>query len=312
MDKPLWMWCGFFGIVALLLALDLGLLHRSQREISVRESLWVSLGYVLVSLGFGALVFRYIGHHAGRDFYTGYVIEKSLSMDNIFVMSLVLAHFRVPHSSQHRVLFWGIAGVLLLRGIMIGLGAVLIAKFHPILYFFGAFLLFTGAKMLLVKEEEKGLSGNRVFAWLKRHMAVTDRMEGNRFFVQDPSVKTGQVIRKATPLFLALVLIELSDVVFATDSVPAVFAVTTDPFVVYTSNIFAILGLRALYFALAAMLHRFRYLKYALALVLMFIGAKIFLSPVIVHIPSGVSLAVTVLLLGAGVLLSLYKTRKAS
>ncbi len=303
MDKPLSLWIGFFAIVLLLLAFDLGLLHRKEREINIKESLWLSLGYIFISVCFGFAVLFFIKPQDGDDFFTGYLIEKSLSIDNIFVISLVFIHFKIPRLHQYRVLVWGIIGALLMRGVMIYLGAELIDVFHPILYFFGAFLLFTGARMLFITEaDEKSLEENKILRWLKSKIPMTDTFHGNKFFVKEG------VIRKATPLFLALVFIELADVVFAVDSVPAVFSVTTDKFIVYTSNIFAILGLRALYFALAAMLHRFAYLKYALSLVLIFIGSKIFLAHFII-IPSIVSLAVTIALLTGGIILSLYKTR---
>ncbi len=304
------MWGGFFAIVVALLIMDLGLMHRREREISIRESLWFSFGYILVSLCFGAAVWHYLGKHAGKDFYTGYFIEKSLSIDNIFVMSLVFSHFRIPRRYQHPVLFWGILGVIMLRGALIGIGAMLVTNFHFILYFFGAFLIVTGIRMLFTKDRgKKTLEESKLLAWLRRHIPITPELKGKRFFVMERESPAGRAIRKATPLLIVLLFIELADVVFAVDSVPAVFAITTDPFIVYTSNIFAILGLRALYFALAAMLHRFTYLEYALGLVLVFIGAKVFLAPVY-KITSGWSLGVTLGLLLGGILFSLYKTRK--
>ena len=311
METPISIWAGFFAIVLLLLAFDLGLLHRKEREIGVRESLWLSLGYVCVSLCFGFAVFHFMNPQDGRDFFTGYVIEKSLSMDNIFVISLVFNYFYIPRRYQQRVLFWGVIGAIVLRGFLIGLGSVLIQQFHAILYGFGAFLVITGVKMLFAaQKEEAGLENNKLLRWLRRHIPVSAALHENKFFVResDPLVPA-RIVSKATPLFLTLIFIELADVVFAVDSVPAVFAVTTDPFIVYTSNIFAALGLRALYFALSAMLHRFAYLKYALSLVLIFIGSKIFLTLFIGHIPSSVSLSVTLALLAGGVLVSLYKTR---
>jgi len=300
MDKPLWMWAGFFGVVVALLVFDLGLLHRKERDISVRDSLLLSVGYIAVALCFGFAVMHYIGLKAGKDFFTGYFVEESLSMDNILVMSMVFSHFMIPRRYQHRVLFWGILGVVLLRGAMIGLGVLLIERFHVVLYLFGAFLVVTGLRMLFLPEYQKTMEENKILAWLRRRIPVTASLHGKQFFAYE------NMKRKATPLLLVLLFIELVDIVFAVDSVPAVFAITTDSFVVYTSNIFAILGLRALYFALAAMLHRFAYLKYALSLVLVFIGGKIFLAP---HISSGWSLAVTLALLLGGIGVSLYKTR---
>jgi tellurite resistance protein TerC len=207
-------------------------------------------------------------------------------------------------------LFWGILGVIILRGIMIALGAAIVNEWSWMLYIFGAFLLFTGVKMLLAKDEEQSMEGNRMIAFLRRHMRVTDELHGHSFFVKKPDPKTGKLVRWSTPLFLALITVEFADVVFAVDSVPAIFAITTDPFIVYTSNIFAILGLRALYFALAAMVHRFHYLKYALALVLVFIGGKIFWNQIYGKLDPAISLSVTLVLLSGGVLYSLYRTRK--
>lgn len=310
MDKPLWMWGGFFAVVLALLVFDLGLLHRKEREISIPESLWLSAAYITVAMCFGCSVYYYLGKHAGRDFFTGYFVEKSLSMDNIFVMSLVFSHFYIPRRYQHRVLFWGILGAICLRGMMIGLGAALISQFHFILYFFGAFLIVTGLRMLFVaeKNEEKAIEESKLLAWLRKYVSVTSSLHGKKFFAYEGGNVPGTLVRKATPLFLVLLFIEIADIIFAVDSVPAVFAITTDSFVVYTSNIFAIIGLRALYFSLAAMLHRFTYLKFGLALVLIFIGGKIFLAPLI-KISSGWSLAVTLTLLLGSIAVSLYKTR---
>jgi tellurite resistance protein TerC len=262
-----------------------------------------------MGLLFSVWVFFQKGGDASMDYLTGFLIEKSLSMDNVFVIALIFSFLAIPRRYQHRVLFWGILGVIVLRAIMIGLGAALISEFDWILYVFGAFLLLTGVKMLFSKvDDEPDLSKNRFVNWLRNHLPVTDRLHEQRFFVRQPDA-SGKLKLWVTPLFLALILIELADLVFAVDSVPAIFAITQDPFIVYTSNIFAILGLRALYFALAAMIHRFTYLKYALALVLVFIGGKIFLHDIVGKIPAEISLSVTVGLLAGGVLLSLWKTR---
>lgn len=309
-DTGFWMWIGFFATVVFLLVMDLGLLHRKEREIGVRESLWLSAGYIAIAMGFGFVIHIMMNGTASSNYFTAYFIEKSLSMDNIFVMSMVFAHFHIPRLYQHRVLFWGILGVVLLRGVMIGVGSSLIHHFHSILYIFGIFLVVTGLRMLLAgeKSDEKTLEENKLLVWLRSHMKVTKELHGNRFFVGVRNTRSGKITRRATPLFLVLIFIELADVVFAVDSVPAVFAVTDNPFIVYTSNIFAILGLRSLYFALSAMLHRFSYLKYALALVLIFIGGKIFLAKML-PISSGLSLAITLSLLLGGVIVSLYKTK---
>jgi tellurite resistance protein TerC len=309
MGTPTWVWLGFVGIVIALLAFDLGVLHKDDREIGVRESLLLSAGYISVALLFGAWVWWYLGAQSGMDYYTGFMIEKSLSMDNVFVIALIFTYFAIPRQYQHRVLFWGILGVIVLRAIMIGLGATLVSQFSWILYLFGLFLIFTGIKMWVIADHVPDIASNPLLKFLKRHLRVTDGLRGNAFWVREADPKTGKVERFATPLFLALMLVEFVDLIFAVDSVPAIFAITTDPFIVYTSNIFAILGLRALYFALAAMIHRFKYLKYALALVLVFIGSKIFLVGFIGKIPPVISLSVTFGLIAGGVLVSLWKTR---
>jgi tellurite resistance protein TerC len=304
-----WLWLTFFALVAALLAFDLGILHRDNREIGVKESLLLSAGYISMGLLFAVWVFFQKGGDASMDYLTGFLIEKSLSMDNVFVMALIFSFLAIPRQYQHKVLFWGIMGVIVLRAIMIGLGAALISEFDWILYVFGAFLLLTGVKMLFSKvDDEPDLANNRLVKWLRNHLPVTDRLHEQQFFVRQEDA-SGKLKLWITPLFLALILIELADLVFAVDSVPAIFAITQDPFIVYTSNIFAILGLRALYFALAAMIHRFAYLKYALALVLVFIGGKIFLHGIIGKVPAVISLSVTVGLLAGGVLLSLWKIR---
>ena len=309
LGKPAWVWLSFVGIVVALLAFDLGVLHKDDHEIGVRESLLLSAGYISVALLFGAWVWWYLGAQSGMDYYTGFMIEKSLSMDNVFVIALIFSFFAIPRQYQHRVLFWGILGVIVLRAIMIALGATLVSQFSWVLYLFGAFLIFTGIKMWVIADHMPDIANNPLLKFLKRHMRVTDGLRGNAFWVQETDPKTGRLERFATPLFLALALVEFVDLIFAVDSVPAIFAITTDPFIVYTSNIFAILGLRALYFALAAMIHRFKYLKYALALVLVFIGSKIFLVGIIGKIPAVISLSVTFGLIAGGVLVSLWKTR---
>ena len=309
LGKAAWMWLAFAAIVAALLAFDLGVLHRDDREIGVRESLLLSAGYIGIALSFGAWVWWYLGAPSGIAYYTGFMIEKSLSMDNVFVIALIFGFFAIPRQYQHRVLFWGILGVIVLRAIMIGLGAVLVNQFNWVLYLFGAFLVFTGIKMWLLADHVPDIADNPLLKFLKRHMRVTEGLHGNAFWVRRADPATGKARCWATPLLLALVLIECVDLVFAVDSVPAIFAITTDPFIVYTSNIFAILGLRALYFALAAMIHRFKYLKYALALVLVFIGTKIFLVGFIGKFPPAISLTVTFGLIAGGVLVSLWKTR---
>ena len=271
LGKPAWIWLSFMAIVVTLLVLDLGVLHREQREIAVRESLLLSAGYIAMGLGYGAFVWHELGRESGVSYLTGFLVEKSLSMDNVFVIAMVFSFFAIPRRYQHRVLFWGILGVIVLRAIMIGLGAALVSEFSWVLYLFGAFLLATGVKMLFWSAAPPDIGGHPLLRWLKSRLHVTEQLHGERFVVRRRDAG-GRLRWFATPLLLALVLIEAADLVFAVDSVPAIFAITQDPFIVYTSNIFAILGLRALYFALAAMIERFKYLKYALAVVLIFIG----------------------------------------
>lgn len=309
---PAWSWLLFIGIVISLLVFDLGVLHNEDREIGVRESLLLSAGYISAALMFGGWVWWQMGPASGMAYYTGFLIEKSLSLDNVFVIALIFSFFAIPRQFQHRVLFWGILGVIVLRAIMIGLGAALVSNFGWLMYLFGAFLVFTGIKMWMIADQEPDIATNPILKFLKRRMRVTEGLRGNAFWVREPDAATGKTVRWATPLFLALVLIEFVDLLFAVDSVPAIFAITTDPFIVYTSNIFAILGLRALYFALAAMIHRFHYLKYALSLVLVFIGTKIFLVGFVGKIPAVVSLSVTFGLIAGGVLFSLWKTRSGA
>ncbi|MCE7026382.1 TerC family protein [Jiella sp. CBK1P-4] len=311
LGTPLWMWLGFFTLVLLLLAFDLGVLHKENHEIGVAESLKLSALYVTLGLLFGVGVWWLKGPEPAIDYVTGFVVEKALAMDNVFVIATIFAFFAVPRLYQHRVLFWGILGVIVLRAIMIGFGAALVNQFSWVLYVFAAFLIVTGVKMLVVGDKERPLGENPLVKFLRRHLNVTDEHHGERFFVQKPDPKTGRMTRYVTPLFMALVMIEIADVIFAVDSVPAIFAITTDPFIVYTSNIFAILGLRALYFALAAMVHRFQYLKVALSFVLIFIGAKVFAADLlgIDKIPPAISLGATFAILGAGVAWSLWKTR---
>ncbi|MCE5984887.1 TerC family protein [Pseudomonas sp. LF19] len=310
LGTSLWFWLAFLGIVLTLLVLDLGVLHRKLHEIEMRESLLLYGGYFSVGVLFGVWVWFELGAQKALEFYTGFLIEQSLSMDNVFVMAMIFSFFAIPRRYQHRVLFWGILGVVVLRAIMIGLGSALVQEFDWILYVFGAFLLFTGVKMLFSGEQSHpDLANNPVLKFVRRHLRVTDELHGPRFFVHITPTGQSKALRYATPLFLALVLIELADLVFAVDSVPAIFAITQDPFIVYTSNIFAILGLRALYFALAALMHRFIYLKYALALVLVFIGGKIFYHGLIGAVPPMLSLGVTIALLSGGVLFSLFSTR---
>lgn len=306
------MWGLFALIVLVLLALDLGVLHRRPKAIGVKESLALNAFYIAVALLFGVFVWTDLGSASAKEYFTGYLVEKTLAMDNIFVISLVFSYFAIPRKYQHHVLFWGILGVIMLRGIMIGLGAALVSQFSWILYVFALFLIFTGIKMLVLGEKLPDIENNVVLKLLRRHLRITPDLHGQKFFVRLPNAKSGKLTTWVTPLLVALILIEIVDVVFAVDSIPAIFAITTDPFIVYTSNIFAILGLRALYFALAAVIGRFAYLKQALALVLIFIGAKVFAADVtgLEKIPASLSLGVTVALIASGVLYSLWGTKR--
>jgi tellurite resistance protein TerC len=312
LGKPLWMWLSFLTIVVALLAFDLGVLHRDNHEIEVKESLLLSAMYIGLGLAFGGWVWWQLGSEPGLNYLTGFVVEKTLALDNVFVIALIFSFFAVPRIYQHRVLFWGILGVIVLRAIMIGLGATLVAEFSWVLYLFAAFLVITGIKMLLIGDKEPQIGNNPLIRFLRRRFNVTDEHHGQNFFVQKPDPQSGKMVWFMTPLFMALVMVEIADVIFAVDSVPAIFAITTDPFIVYTSNIFAILGLRALYFALAAMIHRFHYLKPALAIVLIFIGSKIFVADLmgLEKFPASISLGVTMAIIAAGIFYSLWRTRK--
>lgn len=309
MGKDLWMWVIFLALVLTLLALDLGVLHKEKREISIKESLLLSAGYIVIALLFGVWIWWSMGQVSGINYLTGYFVEKSLSMDNIFVISLIFSYFGIPRLYQHRVLFWGILGVIILRAIMIGVGATLVERFEWILYIFGGFLVLTGIKMLFSADHDPDMTDNVFLKFLRNHIPLTDRLHGEKFFVNQPHPVSGKMVKLATPLFLALIMVEGADIVFAVDSIPAIFAITTDTYIVYTSNIFAILGLRALYFALAGMVTRFVYLKYALSAVLIFIGGKIFWNHFFGKIDPLISLSVTLLLLAGGVVVSLLKTK---
>jgi tellurite resistance protein TerC len=314
LGTPIWMWLGFVAIVITLLVFDLGVLHRKQREIPVSESLALSAGYISLGLLFGGWVWWYLGRESGMAYMTGFAVEKALAMDNVFVIAMIFSFFAVPLKYQHRVLFWGILGVIVLRAIMIGLGASIVAEFSWMLYVFAVFLIATGVKMIMFADATYDVANNPLLRFLRSRFNVTEAHHGQYFFIKQPHPTTGKSVWFMTPLFLALALIEVADVIFAVDSIPAIFAITTDPFIVYTSNIFAILGLRALYFALAAMVHRFHYLKYALALVLMFIGSKIFIASALglEKFPPALALMITFGLLAGGVAYSLFKTKQSA
>lgn len=304
MDNAILMWSVFGGVFIALMILDLGVFHRDDRIISLRESLLYSAGYILTGLAFGGWIWHEMGEASAALYWTGFIVEKTLSIDNIFAISLVFGALAIPRKYQYRVLLWGILGSILMRGLMILIGAQAVERFHWILYIFAAFLIFTGINMLFAEEEADNVSKSKVLNFCKKHMRVTKELHGNKFTV----FLHGK--RWFTPLMLALVVVNGVDAIFAVDSVPAILALTTVPYIVFTSNIFAILGLRALYFALDAMLSRFEYMKYALSIVLIFIGGKTFIVDFLhMEISPVLSLIVTVSILALGILLSLYKTR---
>ncbi|MEW6775798.1 MAG: TerC family protein [Bdellovibrionota bacterium] len=298
------LWGGFTAFVLAMLALDLGVFHRKAHEVSVREALLWTAIWISLALLFNLGVYYWFGSERALEFLTGYVIEKALSIDNIFVFIVVFSAFAVPAKLQHRVLFWGILGALLMRAGFIALGAALLQRFHWIMYVFGAFLLFTGIKLLLQRGEEVHPERNPLFRLFRRFIPSVSEYHGEHFTVVQAEK------RYATPLLLVLVAIEATDIVFAVDSIPAIFAVTTDPFIVYTSNIFAILGLRALYFALAGMMGKFHYLKVGLSAVLMFVGAKMLMAG-FYKIPILASLLVIIAMLGGSIVTSLLRPQPA-
>jgi tellurite resistance protein TerC len=298
-------WIGFTAGVLALLALDLGVFHRHAHEVRFREALGWSVVWVALSLAFGGWVSLQFGGDRGLEFLTGYLIEKALAVDNIFVFLVIFSAFAVPAAYQHRVLFWGVLGALVMRAAFIALGAVLIERFHWILYGFGAFLILTGVRMLLHRDVEEHPERNPLFRWFQRFIPSVPEYHGHHFTI----VKNGR--RFATPLLLVLVCIETSDLVFAVDSIPAIFAVTKDPFIVYTSNICAILGLRAMFFLLAGAVRRLNYLQPGLAMVLVFVGTKMLLADVY-PIPIAISLGMVALLLAGSVVASLLWPRAES
>jgi tellurite resistance protein TerC len=304
-EITVWAWLGFNLLILALLALDLGVLHKKEREIKVGEALWLSLLYAVLALLFAAGLFWTRGTQAGLEFLTGYLIEKSLSVDNIFVIVLIFTYFAVPAKYQHSVLFWGILGAVVMRGILIFAGVQLINSFAWIALVFGAFLIVTGVKMLLVADAKPNIDNNVVLKFLRRRLRVTESYEGKRFFVR----RDGMLY--ATPLFLVLMIVEFTDLVFAVDSIPAIIAISQEPFIIYTANVFAILGLRALYFVLAGIVPRFIYLKYALALILIVVGGKMIANYFYggKFIPTELALLITAILIGGSIVLSLLRTR---
>ncbi|MEI2635368.1 MAG: TerC family protein [Methylotenera sp.] len=306
-----WMWVGFGVFVVAMLAIDMFALGRKgAHKVGAREALTWSLIWFAMAMLFGGALWGWLDHTVGREvadarameYLTGYLLEKTLAMDNIFVFVMLFSYFAVPIEYQKRVLLYGVIGAIILRALMILLGAWLIAQFHWVLYIFGAFLLITGIKMFIFADHEPDLAKNPLLKWLRSHVRITDSYHGDKFWIYEKGV------RWFTPMFLVLVLVEFSDVIFALDSIPAIFAITSDPFIVFTSNIFAILGLRALYFLLADMADRFHLLKYGLAIVLIFVGSKMLIVDWF-KIPVAVSLGVVIAVLGTSMLLSLIASR---
>lgn len=306
-----WMWIGFIIFVLIMLAVDLFMLGgKTVHKVSFKEALIWSVVWVSLALLFNTILWWYLDEQMGREianakaveFFTGYLIEKSLAVDNIFVFLMIFTYFAAPPEYQRRVLLYGVLGAIVMRAVMILAGSALIAQFHWVLYIFGLFLLVTGIKMFYFADKKPDLEQNPLLRWMRGHMKVTDEYHAEKFFV----IKDG--VRYATPMFLVLVLIEFSDLVFAVDSIPAIFAITTDPFIVFTSNIFAIMGLRAMYFLLADVADRFHLLKYGLALVLVFIGIKMLIVD-IYKIPVMLALGVVAAILVVSVVLSLITTR---
>jgi len=309
MGTQAWIWALFFVFVVSLMVFDLGVLHKKSHVIGMKESLRLYGFYFSLGLIFAGIMWAWRGSHDAFLYLTGFIIEQSLSMDNIFVIAVILNYFAIPRAFQHRVLFYGILGVVILRGVMIFAGAAIVSQFHWVLYLFAAFLVITGVKMLMSDDDGYDVANNPVLRFMRKHFRITDGLRGESFVVREPD-QHGVMRLYITPLLVALVVIEFADVIFAVDSIPAIFAITTDPFIVFTSNIFAILGLRALFFALAALLHRFAYMKYALSLVLVFIGGKLLVADMLglPHMSPGWSLTITLSILGGGILLSIFKT----
>ncbi|HEX6368713.1 MAG TPA: TerC family protein [Longimicrobium sp.] len=303
MADSIWLWVGFNALVLVMLALDLGVFHRKAHVVSLREaSAWTAV-WVSLALLFNAGIWYFAGPQPALQFLTGYLVEKSLAVDNIFVIALVFSYFAVPAAYQHRVLFWGILGALVMRGAFIAAGAYVLHQWHWVIYVFGGILLLTGIKLALRKDEAIDPEHNPVVRLARRWLPLTQRYDGQRFW----TMENGR--RVATPLFLVLLLVEFTDLVFAIDSIPAIFAITTDPFIVYTSNVMAILGLRSMYFLLAGVVHKFVYLKFGLSLVLVFVGAKMMLIDVF-KVPTAVSLAVIATVIGGSIALSLLRPPK--
>lgn len=335
-SQPIWLWMAFFAFIFFLLWVDLGLLNKKDEVVSPKKSALMWAGFAALAVLFGAYVYwgytpdpqyynspENLNEQAVLQYFTGYLLETALAFDNIFVIGMIFTFFAVPREYQHRVLFWGIIGAIVFRAIFIGLGAAVVNQYTWVLFIFAAFLIFTGWKMMFGGEHEMKLEDNPVLKFVKKRIRVTDTITNHNFFVRQADPVTGKLVLFATPLFLALIMVEVVDIIFAVDSVPAIFAVTQDPFIVYTSNIFAILGLRSMYFMLSAAVERFKYLKYGLSAVLVLIGIKIIWnfglykawkdatgSPLVPYLEPQWSLLGTLALLGGAIVYSLWKTSK--
>lgn len=313
LGEAVWIWLMLAAFVTTVLTLDLAVFNRHDHVIEMKESLKLASVYVSFGLLFGLFVWYRNGASHAMDYYTVYILEQTLSLDNLFVMSVIFASFSIPREYQHRLLVWGIIGVVILRGLTIAAGAALVQQYDWILLVFAAILFYTGIKLFFVagEEEREDYSQKPFVKFMARHMRVTDVIHGKHFFVKTPVMQgAGKAVLHATPLFLALVTIELTDLLFAFDSVPAALAITTDPYIVFTANIFAILGLRAVFFAMEHIIHRFVYLKYSLAILLMFISGKVFYTQIMdQHVHAALSLGLTVAILAAGIILSLVRTK---
>lgn len=310
LHQPLWMWLVFAGIFCAVLFLDLGILGKKKTEINAKNSVILFSVYAGISCLFGFWIYWLFGASMASDFFMGYVVEMGLSVDNVFVISLVFSYLAIPCRLQHRVLFWGILGAAVLRGAMFIVGAEILDKYDHVLLVFAVFLIYSGIKMLVSDDSVINLSDSRMVRFFRRYLRVTNEMHGEAFFVKLPENSSGvqKMKRYATPLFLALLLIEFGDALFAIDSVPAMFAVSHETFAIYTSDMFAVLGLRALYFLLSAAIHRFSYLQPACAILLVSIGIKVFINEFFFKVDDRISLAITFVLLFGGVLLSLAET----
>lgn len=310
MHNSISLWLIFISIVFVLLILDLGFFHKDDKAISIKESLKMTLFYIIIACIFGLWVGYLKGLQGFAEYITGFLVEKSLALDNIFIISLIFSTLSIPPKYQYRVLFWGIIGVIVLRAIMIYLGSRIINEFHWVLYLFAAFMILNGIKMMFMPHKAVNIEDNRLLKWLRKHLNITETLHDQKFYIH--KIDSGGVKKIfVTPLFIALIMVEFTDLVFAVDSIPAIFAITQDSYIVYTSNIFAILGLRSLYFAISHVINRFYYLKYSLAIVLIFIGSKIFIADAlnIAKIPPIMSLIVTLSILSSGVLYSIVKKK---